>query len=93
MPAAMSTIVIAADAWTSVIASATAGTVGLNNRSGTTMLIRVDANLNISTDAATAPADQLAPGEYRAYALASSDKVAARMIDASVEGDLTLRTP
>ena len=34
--------------------------------------------------ASTAPADQLAPSEYRTYALASSDKVAARMIDAGV---------
>jgi hypothetical protein len=93
MAAAMSTIAIATDAWTSVIASATAGTVGLCNRSGTVMLIRVDASLNTSTDAATAAADQLAPGEYRTYALASSDKVAARMIDVGVEGELTLRTP
>ena len=62
-------------------------------RSGTIMLIRVDAGLNTSTDAATAAADQLAPGEYRTYALATSDKVAARMAKAGVSGALTLRTP
>ena len=93
MAAAMSTITVAADAWTSVIASATAGTVGVCNRSGEVMLIRIDAGLNTSTDAATAAADQLAPGEYRSYALASSDKVAARMANAGVSGALTLRTP
>ena len=48
MAAAMSTITVAADAWTSVIASATAGTVGVCNRSGQVMLIRVDASLNTS---------------------------------------------
>jgi hypothetical protein len=92
MAAAMSTIVLA-DAWTSVISSATAGTVGVCNRSGEVLLIRIDAGLNTSTDAATAPADQLAPGEYRTYALATSDKVAARMAGAGVSGALTLRTP
>jgi hypothetical protein len=93
MAAAMSTITVAANAWTSIISSATAGTVGVNNRSDQVMLVRVDASLNTSTDLATAPADQLAPGEYRSYTLANSDKVAARMIDVGVSGVLTLRTP
>ena len=95
MAAAMTSIVVAADVWTSVYTASTGVTIGLCNRSGDNMLVRVDASANKDTDAATAAADVLRPYETRAYPLVTGDKVIARpgSMPAGIALQLTLRTP
>ncbi len=74
----MSSIAVAADAWTAIYAAESGVTIGLQNVSEhDNMLVRFDANA-ADTDDATAPADILAPHEYRTYALVSGDKVFGR---------------
>lgn len=95
MAAAMSTITVAADVWTAVYTAAGTVTIGLCNRMGHNMLIRVDATA-ATTDAATAAADVLHPGDYRTYPLISGDKVIARpdvSMPSGIALQLTLRTP
>jgi hypothetical protein len=78
MAATMTSIAIAADAWTSIYSAESGVTIGLQNVSEhDNMLVRIDANAGTSDDA-TAPADILAPHEHRTYTLASGDKVFGR---------------
>ena len=50
MAAAMTSIVVAADAWTAVYTAESGVTIGLWNRNDLNMLIRVDANASTSDD-------------------------------------------
>ena len=78
MAAAMTSIVVAADVWTPVYSASSGVTIGLFNRSGDNMLVRIDASANKDTDAATAAADVLHAYETRTYPLVSGDVVIAR---------------
>jgi hypothetical protein len=92
MAAAMTSVTLAADAWTSILAAAGTATIGLQNAAGHVVLIRIDASA-ASGDAATAPADSLAPGEYRTYPLLNGDKVFGRPTTAGIPATVTLRQP
>lgn len=94
MAASMSTIVIAADVWTAVYTAESGVTIGLQNNSmHDNLLVRIDASA-ADTDAATAPADILAPRAYRTYPLVSGDKVFGRpYMPGGLALVATLRTP
>jgi hypothetical protein len=92
MAASMSSVALAADAWTSILAAVGTATIGLQNTAGHPVLIRIVASA-VSGDAATAPADQLAPGETRSYQLVSGDKVFGRPTTAGIPAAVTLRQP
>jgi hypothetical protein len=92
MAAAMTSVALAADAWTSILSASGTQTIGLQNIAGHTVLIRVDATAT-SGDAAAAPADVLNPGEYRTYAVIDGDKVFGRPTTAGIATAVTLRTP
>ena len=96
MAAAMTSITVAADAWTAVYSAESGVTIGPCNRNDLNMLIRVDANASTSDDPEAA-ADVLHASDYRTYALVSGDKVIARpdvgSMPAGIALQLTLRTP
>ena len=92
MAAAMTSVTLAADAWTSILSASGPATVELQNAVGHTVLIRIDASALVG-DAATAPADELAPGELRTYPLLDGDKVFGRPTTAGIPAAVTLRQP
>ena len=92
MAASMTSVTLAADAWTSILSASGPATVELQNTVGHTVPIRIDASALVG-DAATAPADELAPGEYRSYPVLNGDKIFGRPTTAGIAAAVTLRTP
>jgi hypothetical protein len=78
MASTMSTVSCPTGQWTVAVASATAGTITLQNRSvSSNLLVRIDGAAVIG-DADSAAADIMYPNEFRTYTVKAADVVMLR---------------
>lgn len=74
----MSTVTAPAGAWTLAYTAGAGGEITLQPRSpGDELLVRIGASVTVN-DASNAAADVMQPREFRAYTVASGDKVLLR---------------